>query len=187
MFIHDAIYLSSDFAERGLTNCQEVLHAREAKPRCRRMDPTQQQTHSPSLQHALQQQQTPIQQQAPVQVAQQATAQSTTIDNLTCQWQGCGERCESPEALYVSINHSQQHTLHRVPNQDTTLTRDRTTSASAMSGARAPTTSTSPVSGARVARRPSSATTSPHTYAFTYRSSRTNATSVARLSSGRKT
>lgn len=23
-------------------------------------------------------------------------------ENLQCQWQGCGERCSSPEALYVS-------------------------------------------------------------------------------------
>lgn len=23
-------------------------------------------------------------------------------ENLQCQWQGCGERCQSPEALYVS-------------------------------------------------------------------------------------
>lgn len=31
------------------------------------------------------------------------SAQSSAIDNLTCQWQGCGERCDSAEALYVSI------------------------------------------------------------------------------------
>lgn len=36
----------------------------------------------------------------PVQPVQ--SAQSSTIDNLTCQWQGCGERCDSAEALYVS-------------------------------------------------------------------------------------
>jgi len=53
------------------------------------------------------------QQQAAAQQAQQLISQpsppvqpvqnaSSTIDNLTCQWQGCGERCESAEALYVS-------------------------------------------------------------------------------------
>jgi len=53
------------------------------------------------------------QQQAAAQQAQQLISQpsppvqpvqnaSSTIDNLTCQWQGCGERCDSAEALYVS-------------------------------------------------------------------------------------
>lgn len=52
------------------------------------------------------------QQQAAAQQAQQLISQpsppvqpvqtqSSTIDNLTCQWQGCGERCDSAEALYV--------------------------------------------------------------------------------------
>lgn len=39
----------------------------------------------------------------PVQPVQNA---SSTIDNLTCQWQGCGERCDSAEALYVCISSS---------------------------------------------------------------------------------
>lgn len=54
------------------------------------------------------------QQQAAAQQAQQLINQpsppvqpvqnsSSTIDNLTCQWQGCGERCDSPELLYVSL------------------------------------------------------------------------------------
>lgn len=38
----------------------------------------------------------------PVQPVQQVPQSSSTIDNLTCQWQGCGERCDSAEALYVS-------------------------------------------------------------------------------------
>jgi hypothetical protein len=29
-------------------------------------------------------------------------------ENLACQWQGCGERCESAEALYVSTVESDQ-------------------------------------------------------------------------------
>ncbi|KAF7197221.1 pH-response transcription factor [Pseudocercospora fuligena] len=37
----------------------------------------------------------------PVQAPQ--TTQSSTIDNLTCQWQGCGERCDSAEALYDHV------------------------------------------------------------------------------------
>jgi hypothetical protein len=55
------------------------------------------------------------QQQAAAQQAQQLISQpsppvqqvqnaSSTIDNLTCQWQGCGERCDSAEALYVSTH-----------------------------------------------------------------------------------
>ncbi|KAM3416064.1 hypothetical protein BST61_g9549 [Cercospora zeina] len=36
--------------------------------------------------------------QAPVQ-----STQASTIDNLTCQWQGCGERCDSAEALYDHV------------------------------------------------------------------------------------
>lgn len=30
-------------------------------------------------------------------------------ENLVCQWQGCGERCTSPEALYVSEGFSLSH------------------------------------------------------------------------------
>lgn len=28
---------------------------------------------------------------------------TSAIDNLTCQWQGCGERCDTAEALYVRV------------------------------------------------------------------------------------
>jgi hypothetical protein len=56
------------------------------------------QTVAQAVQAATQQQQQQISQPSPpVQ-----SAQSSTIDNLTCQWQGCGERCDSAEALYVS-------------------------------------------------------------------------------------
>ncbi|KAF2486564.1 hypothetical protein BDY17DRAFT_245803 [Neohortaea acidophila] len=47
--------------------------------------------------------------QAATQQAQQAQqglqqhAPSSTIDNLTCQWQGCGERCDSAESLYDHV------------------------------------------------------------------------------------
>jgi len=27
--------------------------------------------------------------------------QQAPVDSLTCQWVGCGERCTSPETLYV--------------------------------------------------------------------------------------
>ncbi|GAB7358222.1 hypothetical protein MBLNU230_g0374t1 [Neophaeotheca triangularis] len=39
----------------------------------------------------------------PVQPVQQVPQSSSTIDNLTCQWQGCGERCDSAEALYDHV------------------------------------------------------------------------------------
>ncbi|KAL2352912.1 pH-response transcription factor pacC/RIM101 [Cryomyces antarcticus] len=41
------------------------------------------------------------QQQTPA--AQPATSSSTTIDSLTCQWQSCGERCNSAEELYDHV------------------------------------------------------------------------------------
>lgn len=31
-----------------------------------------------------------------------APAVNSAGENLQCQWQACGERCTSPEALYVS-------------------------------------------------------------------------------------
>jgi hypothetical protein len=54
------------------------------------------------------------QQQTTVQQGQQLVSQpsrpihpvqsaSVTIDNLICQWQGCGERCDSADALYASL------------------------------------------------------------------------------------
>lgn len=45
----------------------------------------QQASHSPSVQ--------PPSQPAP----------TSTVDNLTCQWQGCGERCDSAETLYDHV------------------------------------------------------------------------------------
>lgn len=39
-----------------------------------------------------------------VQQAQQTS--TSAIDNLTCQWQGCGERCDTAEALYVRMHPS---------------------------------------------------------------------------------
>jgi hypothetical protein len=57
------------------------------------------QTVAQAVQAATAQQQQQLNQPSPpVQV------QSSTIDNLTCQWQGCGERCDTAEALYVSIS-----------------------------------------------------------------------------------
>lgn len=41
------------------------------------------------------------QQQVPQPVATPA-AVNNVGENLQCQWQGCGERCNTPEALYVS-------------------------------------------------------------------------------------
>ena len=54
-----------------------------------------------------QQQQQPQQGQLPPQPAAAAAAQpaapnvNAAGENLQCQWQNCGERCASPEALYV--------------------------------------------------------------------------------------
>lgn len=53
-------------------------------------------------QQAAQQAQQLISQPSPP--VQPVTNASSTIDNLTCQWQGCGERCDSAEALYVGIS-----------------------------------------------------------------------------------
>lgn len=59
-------------------------------------------------QQQQQQQQQPQQPQQPQQQLQgpQPVVTPSTInnggENLQCQWQGCGERCVSAEALYVS-------------------------------------------------------------------------------------
>jgi hypothetical protein len=46
---------------------------------------------------------TQAQQQVASPPVQQPPQQPTSaVDNLTCQWQSCGERCETAEALYVS-------------------------------------------------------------------------------------
>ncbi|KAK4636741.1 pH-response transcription factor [Fulvia fulva] len=66
------------------------------------MDGTTPQTVAQAVQQATQQaQQAAAQPSPPVQAP--ATTQSSTIDNLTCQWQGCGERCDSAEALYDHV------------------------------------------------------------------------------------
>jgi hypothetical protein len=72
------------------------------------------------------------QQQAAAQQAQQLISQpsppvqqvqnaSSTIDNLTCQWQGCGERCDSAEALYVSthsfLHVAQSRRVHHIASK----------------------------------------------------------------------
>jgi hypothetical protein len=77
-------------------------------------------------------------QSSPVPVQAPQTTSTSTIDNLTCQWQGCGERCDNAEALYVRPSSSR--TL-RYTHTDHTASH-RTTSASDTSVARAPTTST---------------------------------------------
>jgi len=48
-----------------------------------------------------QQQQQPQPQQQPL-IQNQTPIVNSAGENLQCQWQGCGERCSSPEALYVS-------------------------------------------------------------------------------------
>lgn len=53
---------------------------------------------------AVAQQQSQEQQQQHHQASPQAIAPpSGPIDNLTCQWSGCADRCASPEALYVGF------------------------------------------------------------------------------------
>jgi len=66
------------------------------------------QTVAQAVQAATQQQQQQqaqqVSQPSPPQLQHSISATpSSTIDNLTCQWQGCGERCDSAEALYVSM------------------------------------------------------------------------------------
>lgn len=137
---------------------------------------TQQQQAAQQAQQLINQPSPPVQ---PVQ-----NVQTSAVDNLTCQWQGCGERCDSAESLYVS-------TLAIFYNLcDTCCTRvvafpsascgksplvacspantvTRTTSAKSTSVARAPTTSTSLANGALAVPPPSSVTTSLHISAST--------------------
>jgi len=66
------------------------------------MDSSTPQTVAQAVQAATQQaQQAASQPSPPVQAP--STTQSSTIDNLTCQWQGCGERCDSAESLYDHV------------------------------------------------------------------------------------
>jgi len=40
------------------------------------------------------------------------------LDNfLACQWTGCGERCQSPEALYVGIYQTVHMTMCDIENK----------------------------------------------------------------------
>ncbi|KAI6795207.1 hypothetical protein KC332_g12964 [Hortaea werneckii] len=56
-----------------------------------------------ATQQAAQQQSAP-QPSPPVQAPQAPVATApSTIDNLTCQWQGCGERCDTAESLYDHV------------------------------------------------------------------------------------
>ncbi|KAK8213628.1 hypothetical protein M8818_002932 [Zalaria obscura] len=55
----------------------------------------------PPEQQQQQQQAQQAQDVQPVPVAPAQPSQSTTIDSLTCQWAGCGERTTTPESLYV--------------------------------------------------------------------------------------
>jgi hypothetical protein len=74
--------------------------------------------------------------QAPLVGQSNAPLTNSAGENLQCQWQGCGERCTTPETLYVST-HS--------PAAKTGARTDRSTrnmSASAMSAVNLPTTST---------------------------------------------
>jgi hypothetical protein len=50
---------------------------------------------------AVQQVQPPVSQSSSP--AQPVQNECSTIDNPICQWQGCGERCDRAEALYVSF------------------------------------------------------------------------------------
>jgi hypothetical protein len=40
---------------------------------------------------------------APATSTDTSRQQHAPDDNLVCQWEKCSERCDSPEALYVSI------------------------------------------------------------------------------------
>jgi len=59
-----------------------------------------QQTIAEAVQAAAAQQQQQASQPSPS-VQPVSGTPSSAIDNLTCQWQGCGERCDTAELLYV--------------------------------------------------------------------------------------
>jgi hypothetical protein len=42
--------------------------------------------------------------QAPLVGQSNAPLTNSAGENLQCQWQGCGERCTTPETLYVSFH-----------------------------------------------------------------------------------
>jgi hypothetical protein len=72
-------------------------------PSTPQMDAAHTQTVAQAVAAATQQAQQAAQQQHAPSPPVQAPQQSSTIDNLTCQWQGCGERTDSAESLYVSL------------------------------------------------------------------------------------
>ena len=65
---------------------------------------SEQPTQSPQVEQPAVPQETIPAQQGQLQqpIAQQPSSVSAAGENLQCQWQGCGERCPTPEALYVS-------------------------------------------------------------------------------------
>lgn len=132
-------------------------------------------TEPPSVASILQQQPGAPQPQSP---------HASGFDNLTCQWQGCGERCASPEQLYVSALVA---TSASVEKKQSTDRFDRNTCASAMLAVKAPTTSIFSVNGAHAERQPSSEITSHRTFEFMFPSNHTNASFAANLSSVHKT
>jgi len=67
------------------------------------MDAAHTQTVAQAVAAATQQAQQAAQQQHAPSPPVQAPQQSSTIDNLTCQWQGCGERTDSAESLYDHV------------------------------------------------------------------------------------
>ncbi|KAK1078010.1 hypothetical protein LTR33_007598, partial [Friedmanniomyces endolithicus] len=62
------------------------------------MDAQTPQTVAQAVQAATAAQQAAQQQSPPVQLS--SATPSSSVDNLTCQWQGCGERTDTPESLY---------------------------------------------------------------------------------------
>ncbi|TKA66119.1 hypothetical protein B0A55_09842 [Friedmanniomyces simplex] len=65
------------------------------------MDAQTPQTVAQAVQAATAAQQAAQQQSPPVQL--QSATPSSSVDNLTCQWQGCGERTDTPESLYDHV------------------------------------------------------------------------------------
>jgi hypothetical protein len=51
--------------------------------------------------------------QAPLVGQSSAPLTNSAGENLQCQWQGCGERCTTPETLYVSFSTLHQPRLER--------------------------------------------------------------------------
>lgn len=95
------------------------------------LDQTNQLSQAPQPQDVIQQQN---QLQAPlISTPPQQPVVNAASENLQCQWQGCGERCPSAEALYVSYN-------ARTCDIRLADTYFRSTSVNAMSAVRVPIT-----------------------------------------------